>query len=541
VTRKAKTQDSGAPAPAATQGIERVGVIEIGSTSVRLVIAEIEGRRRFRVLDTLQRPVSLGKDTFTGSEIGRDTIEECVGVLRSFQHALDEVQVDPARVRVVATSAVREADNRDAFLDRIAIATGLKVEVLHEAEVTRLMYLAVRPVLDPEPAFRKADTVVIEVGGGSTETLAFRKGKVSSAHMYRLGALRIRNMIDQEQGPAAGVEDLLSQYIRDTAERISASVASPAGGAQLRLLALGSEARLACARSNPAWDGHSLAAVRAADLAALADTVRRLSVDEVVRRYRLTYPEAETLAPALLLYAQLAEALQLDEILVADANLRSGVLWDLCTGGTWTAEFRRQVVHSALTIGRKYRVDMRHARSVSRFALQIFEAMRREHRLGVREEVILEVASLIHEAGYFVNNNNHHKHSLYLILNSDIFGLGARDLMFAALVARYHRGGMPKPSHPEFAALPREDRMTVSKLAAMLRVANSLDREGSHEALTCRVSAEPGVLVIRLDDESDLAYQRHRMHERAEMFQDVYGMRVELRGERGIRTDERGA
>jgi exopolyphosphatase/guanosine-5'-triphosphate,3'-diphosphate pyrophosphatase len=100
---------------------------------------------------------------------------------------------------------------------------------------------------------------------------------------------------------------------------------------------------------------------------------------------------------------------------------------------------------------------------------------------------------------------------------------------------------MPKPSHPEFAALPREDRMTVSKLAAMLRVANSLDREGSHEALTCRVSAEPGVLVIRLDDESDLAYQRHRMHERAEMFQDVYGMRVELRGERGIRTDERGA
>ena len=506
-----------------------VGVIELGTTSIRMVVAEVPGKGDFRILDSLQRPVSLGKDTFTRGLIDPGTTEECVSVLRSFLHVLEEYGVtDERRVSLVATSAVREAANREAFLDRMVIATGIQVDVLNEAEVSRLTYLAVRPLLDDDPQFGRTDTVVIEVGGGSTETLVFRKGKVFSAHMYRLGSLRLRGLLADTGTPRARTDQFMSHYVRDTAERISATV-SPASPVPLRMLALGSEARFACnqIQTRPRNHGPNELSVKA--LSDLTAEVLDLSVDALVRRYRLTYPEAETLGPALMVYAQLARALKLRSMLVGEATLRSGILADISTRGAWTPEFKRQIVNSANAIGRKYKIDMRHARNVARFSQRIFESMPSEHKLGARYELILYVAALLHECGYYVNNSSHHKHSFYLILNSDIFGLGSKDLLFAALVARYHRGAMPRPTHAEFMSLVREDRIVVSKMAAILRVANALDREGSHHRRRCRVLLEPGLLAIELEGQGDLSLERHRMRERAVMFEQVYGLRVEVR------------
>ena len=177
--------------PATPRSVRPVAVIDIGTTSVRMAIAEINESGGVRTLEKLSRAVSLGKDTFVRGFISKSTIEDCVRVFKSYKQMLTEYQITkPDQIRVVATSAVREASNRLAFIDRIYIATGMQVEPLDESEVNRLTFLGIQPFLQAEPSLAAAKTVVTEIGGGTTELLVVRNGNVVYSHTYRLGSLR---------------------------------------------------------------------------------------------------------------------------------------------------------------------------------------------------------------------------------------------------------------------------------------------------------------------------------------------------------------
>jgi exopolyphosphatase/guanosine-5'-triphosphate,3'-diphosphate pyrophosphatase len=509
---------------------EPVAVVELGTTSIRMVVAELHRSGRFRILDSLQQAVSLGRDTFTEGVIEGETVEGCVAALRRFHKVLQEYGItDSRRIRAIATSAVREASNRDAFLDRILVATGVDVQVIDQAEVNRLTYHAVRPILAHQAYFKQADTLVIEVGGGSTEALMFRRGKVGNSHMYRLGSLRLTKMLEDYNEPPDRLLGILRGHVDQTVEQIRASIAPTQ---TLHMLALGSEPRFACAQIKPDWNRKGVAEMRVADLDRFADYILKLAPKDIVRQYQVTFQEAETLGPALVVYLRLARVLKLKTVLVAEATLRSGALVEMATGNPWTAEFKRQIMNSALSVGRKYQVNLRHARHVAGYSLQIFRLLQADHNLDDRDEMVLTVAALLHETGMFVSAASHHKHSMYLIANSDIFGLGSADLALAALVARYHRRALPKPTHDRYMQLPREDRLRVSKLAAILRVGNALDRERSAHILKLECRVEPGRLLLLADTNKDLAMTQHRLGERSSLFEQIYGLNVILRRRR---------
>ena len=192
-----------------------VAVIDIGTTSVRMAIAEINATGAIQILEHLSQAVNLGKDTFTRGRIHRNTIEECVQVLRSYQQILGEYGIDsPEDLRVIATSAVREATNRLAFLDRIYIATGINVEPMDEAEISRITYLGIQSEL--ERLGTATDTIVCEVGGGSTELLLVRDNYVQFSHTYNLGSLRLRKAVDTYNAPIVQSRQLMESQIQRT-------------------------------------------------------------------------------------------------------------------------------------------------------------------------------------------------------------------------------------------------------------------------------------------------------------------------------------
>lgn len=503
-------------------------VVEIGTTSIRMLVAEVGPDGRTRVLDSLQRAIMLGRDAFTQGCIEQETIEECVKVLRSFKRILDEYGVSgESAVTAVATSAIREASNRDAVLDRILMGTGFNIEVIDEAEVGRFTYLAVQPVLEAVPDLRRADTLVVEVGGGSTDVLALRRGKVGHAQMFRLGSFRLRQTLEEYRAPRVRIRDIMRSHVDRAVAQIIAAIA-PLEAPEM--LILGGDARFAAGRLLPDWDRKSAVKLAAPALARLAEELARVPADELVAQEHLSFAEAETLAPALLVYARMAELLQLKHVYVGEATLRDGILIENVLHGAWTDDFRRQIVSSAVEIGRKYLVDQRHADVVAGLAQQLFAALQDEHRLGPHYEVILTIAALLHESGNYISNRSHHKHSMYIIMNSDIFGLGLADLRLAALVARYHRRSLPKPTHEIYSALDRNGRMIVSKLAALLRIADALDRGGAQAGRKVDVAVEPGALVLNVPGAADLTLETHSLQEKGRLFEQVYGLRVILRG-----------
>ena len=515
------------PIPPDSGSIRPVAVIDIGTTAIRMAIAEIDATGRIRLLETVSQGVDLGKDTFTRGQIRRATIEDCVKVLKSYRQLLREYQViNTDQIRIVATSAVREASNRLAFIDRIYIATGLTVEPLDEAEVNRITFLGIKPFLDSEPVLASSKTLIVEVGGGSTEVLLTQNAQVAYSHTYRLGSLRLREMLEEHRLPKLKVRSIMQSQIGRTVEEIVMHV-PPEGSTEL--IALGGDIRFAASQILPEKKLQHLGRVSTASLERFTDKVLEMSPDEIVQKYRISIPDAETLGPALLAYSLLARTLHLDHISVTNVNLRDGLLKDMAVSGLWSEDFAEQVIRSALDLGHKYGIDEHHAKHVAALAKKLFEQLRDDHQLDSRTGLLLHVSALLHEVGLYVNTTSYHKHSMYLIQNSELFGLGRRDLLLVALVARYHRRASPKPTHPGFAALDREGRVTISKLAAILRVAIALDRSYTQRIQDFSCERDDDRLVIHIANVEDLSLEQLALKQNGGLFEETFGLEVVLR------------
>jgi exopolyphosphatase/guanosine-5'-triphosphate,3'-diphosphate pyrophosphatase len=220
----------------------------------------------------------------------------------------------------------------------------------------------------------------------------------------------------------------------------------------------------------------------------------------------------------------------LDSVLVANVNLRDGLLTDMAVNASWTEEFSNQIIRSAVDLGRKYHFDEPHARHVAELSRRLFHALREEHHLDRRHEVLLYVAALLHEVGLYVSQQSHHKHSLYLIQNSELFGLSRKDVLLAGLVARYYRRASPQPVHEGYATLERDERVAVAKMAA--RVAAALDDSRNQRIKEFECTRESGRLVITIPQVEDLSLEQLALRQNGSLFEETFGIPVLLRTRR---------
>jgi exopolyphosphatase/guanosine-5'-triphosphate,3'-diphosphate pyrophosphatase len=506
---------------------QTVAVVDIGATSIRMAIAELGDAGRARLLTTLSQAVSLGKDTFTRGVIEKSTIEECVRVLKSYKRILHEHRIErPEQLRCVATSAVREALNRLAFVDRIYSATGISVAPLDEAEVNRITYHAVQPLLRTDESLAGKNVIVTEVGGGSTELLLVKDADVVFAHTYRLGSLRLREMLEAYRAPQAMSRKLMETHIQRVVDQIQQQESL---SAVQEIVGLGGDLRFAAKQLIPDWKPEQVVRLPRARLEQLTDTVLSMNEDKLVHRYHITFPDAGTLGPALLAYVHLCRTFHIDQIVVANVSLRDGVLTEMATRGAWSEDFVNQVIRSAVDLGRKFEFDEPHARHIVKLCKILFQNLRDEHRLEPRYELLLSVAALLHEIGLYVSTGSYHKHTMYLINNSELFGLSRNDVMLVALTARYHRRSSPKPNHPIYASLDRDQRIAVAKMAALLRLADALDASHNQRFHELRLAREGGRLVVSIPQVDDLSLEQLALKQSGSLFEETYGLPVLLR------------
>jgi exopolyphosphatase / guanosine-5'-triphosphate,3'-diphosphate pyrophosphatase len=503
-----------------------IAVIDIGTTSIRMIIANVDANGMARPLEFLQQAVSLGKDTFTRGSIEKGTIEECVRCLKNFRRVLLEYGITrDDRVRAVATTAVREAQNRDAFIDRVYIATGLRVEPLDDMDVTRLTYLSARSFLSRDPSLFRGQIVVCEMGGGSTEMLLLSKGNIVATHSFRLGAIRLREMLEKFHAPMARQRTLMESEIQRTIAQIRHSI-PPA--AIKNMIALGGDVRFAANRLIADYNPLIPARIPLAALEKFTGEIMSLSVNDCARKYKIPFPDAETLSPALLFYSILGRAFSLKSIIASDISMRHGILIEMTKAEPSGDDFGRQIIRSAWEVAKKYAVEESHARHVASLSAALFGSLREEHQLGPWYGLLLTVAGILHDAGMFISARSHHKHSMYLIQNSELFGLSRRDILLVALIARYHRRATPKTVHDDYADLDREGRLAVAKLSAILRVADALDRSHSQRISAIECRKEKDRFVIAVPNVDDLTLEQLALQNKSDMFEDVYGMSVAI-------------
>jgi exopolyphosphatase/guanosine-5'-triphosphate,3'-diphosphate pyrophosphatase len=493
--------------------------LHIGASSVSMMVAERQQDGSFISVDFLEQPAPVARDIFRGGGVSPSTTERVVAIIKEYQKSLAELGLDPHAVtRAVATNILSEATNHETFMNRIRIACGLRIGTIDDGEMTRLIYLKTRRRLLNLPAMRKDTTLVLHVGPGNTRALLFQNGLIARYTSYRMGTHRTREAVEgsHAEGPA------MLRVIREHAYGNLAQIRFDYSDVSIDgLVVIGYELQSVAPSLTKSTQVCSIKALRqfTADAANMSDV-------ELVKRFQLDYQTAEALLPALEINLAIAETLKLSEVHIPTSEYEQGLLHDLLVSQELTGTFAEEVLRSARILAERYQSDPSHGEHVGNLCTRFFEALPDLHQLTPHDALLLQVAAILHEVGTYVSPRAHHKHSEYLILNSEVFGLNRLDVTIVALVARYHRHSGPRLDHPSYAALSTDDRIRVCKLAALLRVADALERTHVQRVANLEIRRESGKLRIRLPGLADAAVERLAMDSKADLFEQIFGLGV---------------
>lgn len=505
--------------------MSKYAAVDIGSNSVRMQVAEVIPGSPARVLAAERDVTRLGESVFRTGRISPEALEFTCSQLRKM--AAIYRQLDVAGIRAVATSAVRDASNQKEFLERASEAAGAAVEVISGQEEARLIQLGV----ESRWPHKNRRTLVIDVGGGSAELIVSENGRMVEAFSKPLGAVRLTSVFLTHDPPTAKELHQLEEYIQ---EKIGAAVARIGRRRMDRVIATSASAAAVVGSINRVARSKREAADK---LRATTPQVRKFyreisGLDLAARKkVRGIGPRrAEIIVPGAAVFLKILEALRLPSIYYSSAGLRDGIIAELAARGVGreraqlTPEQRRSVEEMA----RRYGVPVKHARKVAALGRSLFDSLAPVHRLPLETGRLLEAAAYLHDVGHFVSDVGHHKHSHYLVSNSDMPGFTAWERKMTALLCRYHRKSLPAPRHDIFQALTPEERQTVMRLTPMLRLADGLDRSHDQrvEGIACQM--RNGGVTVKVESAVDTDLEMWAAERVAELFEQVFALQLTI-------------
>lgn len=497
-------------------------VIYVGAASLSLVIGSPDAKIGFRVVDHLDRPLPIARDIFRTGTITRATAEEAAGILRDFLLTTKEYGVPLESIRLHNTNILAEASNHEIFLNRLQVATGLQARLIDDGDMTRLVYQIARRLLDKNPKLAEGHTFVSHIGPGNTRALHFKQGRLSAYSNYRLGIFRAREAVaGAEESPQHMTH--LEEQIRGVVEHLAQDYA---GYKIENHVAIGAEIQSIAPQITAAKNG--ACRIRETELARFTEKLAVLNPDELVRQLHVHYTGGEGIVPALQTNLALARKFGDHLLWVPEGDFQRELMLDLMTASPRTASFQEEVMQAACEIGVRYKTDRKHADHVALLAQQLFRELQPLHSLEPRFELVLRVAAILHEVGMFISPREHHKHSLYILLQTEIFGLSTSEREIVALLARYHRRYNPEPNHPHFSDLSREERMIVFKLAALLRIADALDRSHVQRIKSIQLRPEGSRLNIHTTGVEDTTIEQIAINSKCDLFREIYGYDIVL-------------
>jgi exopolyphosphatase / guanosine-5'-triphosphate,3'-diphosphate pyrophosphatase len=521
----------------------RLAAIDIGSNSIKLVVVEATASDSFAVLAREREVVRLGHDTLREGYLAPAAIERAAETIRRFRSIAQARGAEA--VLATATASVREARNAPEFVEEIERGAGVRVEILSGIEEARLIGVAA--------AFgcgQGAALVNVDIGGGSTEISLMRDGAARQLFSVKLGAVGLTEKLIAADPPKAKEIRALRSEVRAALERPAREMRGArwrrATGTSGTILALGEALRQRALRDNaPAEQGAQPAGAEVAlgQLARLNEKFARMSVEERRGVAGISAQRAEIVVAGGQILEGVMEALSVNALRTCDYALREGVVIDYLR--MLEAESRppaREVTDprllGVLAVGRRFGYEEAHALQVARLAEKIFDALAAEHGLTRHQRTLLSAAALLHDAGYHIAHEEHHKHSLYLIKNSELTGFSEAERSVIANVARYHRGALPRERHADYAALGEQDRQTVCRLAAVLRLADALDRSYDSRVRDLTLAQNGQGARLRLVASHDCEREISAAEQKRDLFEQVFGCRLEVSLESGVRSPE---
>ncbi len=509
----------------------RLAAIDIGSNSIHMVIARIASGGHFEIVDRAKEMVGLGRGTLVHGYLSNEAAEAGFKALATFTQLARREGADP--ILAVATSSIREASNGGDFVLKAWEELGLRVDVITGLEEARLVFEGARHSID----FRGQRPIVIDVGGGSVEIIQGVGPRIEWQESLKLGVARLTDKFIASDPPRKSeLSKLRAHLLRKLenafkkAQRTAPTMMVGTSGTLLNLTAMA-----AAMRDGRAPETLHNYVLRREDLRELTAHILELGAEERADLVGLDRRRVDLIAAGAVLTETMFEGFEIDEMRACEWGLREGVILDFLARFPGYAEtivrlpdIRRR---SVLEMARRFEADGEHGPRVAGLALRLFDATRTIHGYGRSEREMLEFAALLHDVGLHVSHRRHHYHSQYLIGYSEILrGFTPEEIQGIAALARFHKGALPKLSSPELGELSSSARERVIGLAAILRVADALDRSHHGIVRAIRVSRAGARVVVALDAEGrDAELELWAAERKSDLWEKFFGHPLEFR------------
>ncbi|HMV57783.1 MAG: Ppx/GppA family phosphatase [Nitrospira sp.] len=505
----------------------KLAVLDIGTNSIHMVLAEVQPDYSYKILDRFKDMTRLGDGVFTSRRLSDQAMMRGLEVIRTLVNLARNKGYE--QIEGVATSAVREARNGGEFLDHVMQQTGLTVRVITGAEEARLIFLGVQNSV----ALPESPTLVIDIGGGSVEVIVGNREAIFQARSLKLGAIRLKDLYlsktppskamlrDLEAAVTAQLKNALGSYKTKRVEQIIATSGMAGNLAEVIHLQ----------RTGRPLPQLNLARVSAKDIAAVEKRLAGASLKTRLAMPGLDPKRVDTLLPAAIVFRILLELLQKTELTLCDKAIREGIIYDFIQRHHDRIQAERDIPdvrkRNILALAHRCHVSETHALHVAGLALRLFDQTKALHGLGQREREWLESAAILHDIGYMINSRQHHKHAYYLIKNSDLSGFTAEEIDLIANIARYHRRSVPTRKHDEFTVLPEGSQRVINVLSALLRIADGLDR--SQFSVVQNIDVRLGkTVVITAQVSGDAELEIWAARGRSDLFEKVFKRPVQF-------------
>lgn len=498
--------------------LQTIAAIDVGSNSIRMVIAQISPDGDIKVLEELYKPTDIGKDTFSFGRIGVDSIHQTCDILKGFASIIHEYRIKS--YRGVSTSGIREAENREYVLEQIRVRTGLTIEIINSSQERFLIFKAMSEHMIKSPEVFSDGTLILNIGSGGVEVSVYYKGHLNFTEYIKVGSLRLREVLANLENMTLDFPTLIEEFVdskiyllKSKFKKINIT----------HFVGIGGETKIML---DILKDNVSNKFISKSDLSRIYQTIKKLTTEQIIERYSLPADRAELMLPSLVIFNKFINMTKAEGIFSPKISLRYGILADMLDEKFNTERkniFIKDIINTVWNIGKKYDIDIDHSKMVEKIALNIFDSTMRIHRLSEKERLYLQIASILHDVGQYISANKHDDHCYNIIRSENIMGLSTRELELVANIGKYHGEVVPKFSHDNYKQLFYSDKLVVSKLAAILKLAESLDISHKQKIDNINISVSGNEVYFKYSCAKDTILEEWSFLNNVNFFEEVLG------------------
>ncbi|HUF04763.1 MAG TPA: Ppx/GppA phosphatase family protein [Aridibacter sp.] len=504
----------------------RIAAIDIGSNSLKLVVVEAASTDSFTMIAEDRERVRLGHCTLQNHILSEEAFEQSREAVLRFRSIADNREADA--LLAVATASVREARNAAKFVDELERRTGVRVEVLSSIEEARLIGLAVAEYFGG----LYSTILNIDIGGGSTEVSLMEDGEPKKLFSMKLGSVGLTEKFLLNDPPAPKEMKRLRKEIRfamtQPERKIKGEKWQIASGTSGTIKAVS----MLIAGSLSPEDIYT-PPIELAELAELNSKLKEMTLEERAALGAINERRAEVVVAGAQILEGVMRSLKIETVVPCPYALREGVIIDHIREMALAelppvSDVEDLKLRDVFAVGRRFGYEENHALQVASIAETIFDGLAPHFDLVRHDRTLLSAAAVLHDVGYHISHESHHKHSLYLIKNSEMTGFSESEKAVIANIARYHRKSLPSRSHPDYAVLDKRDKRTVRKLSSILRLADGLDRSYRRRVKEIRVDKEGDTVTLTLVSDKDISNEVYATKMKRQAFERTFKCRLHV-------------